>query len=340
MKSLLYSLFLLLFSMGINACDKTPPADTPQPPQPEQGLPKFYVIGSRFDKVTSPQGGVVLAGGGSDVDKAMQWFLRRADGGDVVVLRASGDSGYNGYLYNKVGVDVNSVTSIVFTDRSQADKDSVYNTLMRAEAVFLAGGDQSKYVSYWDDTKVSKAFSQLIERGVPFGGTSAGMAVLGEVVYSARYESVTSREALRNPYDANVSLVRDLIVHPLTRNIVTDTHFSQRERMGRLLTFMARAKTDWAMDIHAIAADERSAVAIAPDGMAQVFGKRAFFVGDVAGAPEVCEKHTALTWLYDGEALTSYPMTPADGAFDTKRWQPVGSVAPEYLSVDNGTIVP
>ena len=45
----------------------------------------------------------------------MQWFLEQANGGDVLVLRASGSDGYNQYLYNDLGINVNSVESIVLT---------------------------------------------------------------------------------------------------------------------------------------------------------------------------------------------------------------------------------
>jgi hypothetical protein len=56
--------------------------------------------------------GLLLAGGGGDVDEAFRWFATRADGGDVVVLRASGSDGYNDYLHREIG-GFNSVESIV-----------------------------------------------------------------------------------------------------------------------------------------------------------------------------------------------------------------------------------
>ena len=47
---------------------------------------------------TTPQGGIVLMGGSSEDDNAMRWFLNRASGGDIVVLRTSGSDGYNQYM--------------------------------------------------------------------------------------------------------------------------------------------------------------------------------------------------------------------------------------------------
>ena len=62
-----------------------------------------WVVGDEAD--VAPQAfsaGIVLAGGGGDNDVAMQWMLERADGGDVVVIRASNSDGYNDYFFQEI----------------------------------------------------------------------------------------------------------------------------------------------------------------------------------------------------------------------------------------------
>ncbi|MFN3875490.1 MAG: hypothetical protein ACK4L7_06225 [Flavobacteriales bacterium] len=59
-----------------------------------------YFTGSTTDLVTAPQGGLCLMGGATESDPAMVWFLQRAAGGDVLVLRASGSDGYNDHFYS------------------------------------------------------------------------------------------------------------------------------------------------------------------------------------------------------------------------------------------------
>lgn len=39
----------------------------------------------------------------SECDEAMKWFLNLANGGNVLVLRASGSDGYNNYFYSELG---------------------------------------------------------------------------------------------------------------------------------------------------------------------------------------------------------------------------------------------
>jgi len=61
-----------------------------------------YVTGSTSDLVVTPDQGICLMGGATEHDEAMRWFLRKANGGDIVVLRASGSDGYNDYFYSEL----------------------------------------------------------------------------------------------------------------------------------------------------------------------------------------------------------------------------------------------
>ncbi|HEY8971485.1 MAG TPA: hypothetical protein VIM64_20415, partial [Puia sp.] len=54
--------------------------------------------GDTTDVVTPTQGGVALIGGGGDVPGAFKWMIDRSGGGNVVVLRASGNYLYNGTI--------------------------------------------------------------------------------------------------------------------------------------------------------------------------------------------------------------------------------------------------
>src|SRR5690606_29240729 len=53
------------------------------------------IVGDTADIKTNTQGGVVLMGGGTDVDAAFQWMIARSGGGDAVIIRASGTDAYN-----------------------------------------------------------------------------------------------------------------------------------------------------------------------------------------------------------------------------------------------------
>jgi cyanophycinase-like exopeptidase len=60
---------------------------------------------------------------------------------------------------------------------------------------FATGGDQNEYMTYWTDTEVQSVIQEKLVN-VTIGGTSAGLAVLGNWVYTAEDGTVYSDEAL------------------------------------------------------------------------------------------------------------------------------------------------
>lgn len=84
-------------------------------------------------------------------------------------------------------------------------------------------------------------------RNVPVGGTSAGLAVLGQFDFAALKGTVTSEQTLANPYNRYVTLDPNplalsggFIAPPVLAGTITDSHLDTRDRMGRLVGFMAR----------------------------------------------------------------------------------------------------
>ena len=152
-----------------------------------------YYTGNTTDAVTNPEGGICLMGGATEDDEAMKWFLRRSLNGDVLVLRASGSDGYNNYMYNELGIPLNSVETIVFNSRSATGDSYIHNKIKQAEAIWIAGGDQWDYVSFWRNTAIDSLINDaIINRHIVIGGTSAGMAIQGGFYFNARRGTVTS----------------------------------------------------------------------------------------------------------------------------------------------------
>lgn len=121
-----------------------------------------YYTGDTIDVVSSPTSGTVLMGGASENDYAMRWFLERADGGDVLVLRASGEDGYNDYFYSELGISVNSVQTIVCNSAAASIDPYLIAQIENAEALWFAGGNQWDYISFWRDTPVEDAINFVV----------------------------------------------------------------------------------------------------------------------------------------------------------------------------------
>ena len=281
--------------------------------------------------------GIVMGGGGGDNDQAMQWMLARAGGGDVVVIRASGQDDYNLYFYEDLGVAVNSVETIRFESGEAADDPYVLSRIRNAECLFIAGGDQFDYYSYWKDTPVEEAINYLInEKGVTVGGISAGMAILGQCYYTPSGSSLDAEEALSNPYHPDYEILgcNDFLDVPFTQYLVTDTHYEQRERPGRHVGMLARIAREYNTRSFGIAANEYTAVAIDEFGLAQAFGEYPEYEEDYVFflqancqdefLPETMEEGVPLAWDRGHSAVKVYAVparTGGAGVFDLSDWQ-------------------
>src|SRR6202035_4435076 len=170
-----------------------------------------------------PRFGAVLLGGHGDVDEATSFLCEHSGGGELVVLSAYGADEYNSDFHK--ACPQNSVTTLVITSAEGANDPFVADKIRNAHAIFLSGGDQSHYVSYWTGQAVQKEINADVARGVPLGGISAGLAVQGQFVFTAMQDTVKSPEALANPYDSHVTLVRDFLSIPVLKGVMADSHF-------------------------------------------------------------------------------------------------------------------
>jgi cyanophycinase len=287
--------------------------------EPPVGLQR-WLTGGAGDRSIPPVGpGLILMGGGVEPDAAFEWWSDVVAGGDIVVIRASQSDGYNDYLYTDIG-GFDSVETLLVDSRGKAQEPYVAQQIDNAEAVFLAGGNQWSYVSLWSDTALHDALQRVWDRGAFVGGTSAGLAVLGDRAYSAATGmSAYSDEALADPFYEDVTFDDDFLSLPPLRGVVTDSHFAERDRMGRLLAFVARMWTDGFEAPRGIGVDERTALLLGPD-VDRVVGSGAVYEISAALEPEQCQPGTPLEWSAinvrkrEISAESSYTISASAGA--------------------------
>jgi cyanophycinase-like exopeptidase len=116
-------------------------------------------------------------------------------------------------------------------------------------------------------------------------------------------------------------------------SISPDSHFVTRDRMGRLVTFLARIVQDgWAPTAKGVGIDEMTALAMEPDGSAIVLGSGAAYFLQTPGLPEVCQPKTELTYHNISVYRVAGPAT-----FNFSSW--TGSGGTTYtLNVDAGVV--
>jgi cyanophycinase-like exopeptidase len=256
-----------LFSAGPASAEATFEPAKPIP------LYSYFATGNVNAAVTAPSSrptpSFVLMGGGPDVDSAFRWLIKRAgiepgSGGRFVIIRATGTEAYNPYIFYSdealsssdnvaemwvggASLGLTSVETLVIPSIKAANNATVNAIVARANVVFIAGGDQSHYIRFWKGTLLEQTLTALLKKNVPVGGTSAGLAVLGQFDYSALYQSATSEAAMLDPYYKDItfdpsplSLQGGFLAPPVLENLIFDSHFDSRDRMGRFISFISR----------------------------------------------------------------------------------------------------
>lgn len=231
-----------------------------------------FVLGDTASRTPGQvQPGLLLMGGGDRNDDALRWFMKKAGNGHIVVLRASMGGEIGEEFFNKIG-GIESVETFVFKDREASGDPRILAALRRADGIFIAGGDQARYVRYWRGTPVARALDAHVRAGKPLGGTSAGLAILGEYLYGAMDGgSITSPVALSDPLGDGNTIETGFLNIALLNGVVTDTHFSERARLGRLAAFLAKSESMAGRALVGLGVDEAAAVAVEGDGTGHVY---------------------------------------------------------------------
>ena len=224
----------------------------------------------------SQSGKLLVIGGGSEESgseawnaEAYQWAVDQSENKKVAVISYSSDSQW---LPDHFVSDWGAKQSKLFLINSSAEATSqaTYDTLMQYDVIFLKGGNQADYYTTYNNTKTEQAITDKFNNGGVICGTSAGLAVLGGVDFTAENGTVYPYECMANWDNQYVKLKDDFL--PLLDGFIFDSHFVQRGRFPRLLGFLANWQTNYSETITGIGVDDKTALAINADKNATAYG--------------------------------------------------------------------
>lgn len=281
--------------------------------------------------------GLMLLGGGDWPYAAFRWLFERAGGGRMVVLRASygGENGEE--MFRQIG-GVTGVQTLVFSHRRAASDPRVLEIVRGADGIFLGGGDQSKYVRFWKGTPLNALIDEHVRAGKPIGGTSAGLAVLGAHAYGAMDGgSIDAKTALRDPLGPQVTLVSDFLHLPFLQKVITDSHFMARNRLGRLIAFVARlAHEQGDASIAGIGVDENTALCIDETGVGRI-------ITDSGGSAWLVRPRHQPERIVRGRPLTflDVPVTQiaTGGSIRLDTLEVTGATSEKLIDIKDGSLV-
>ncbi len=219
------------------------------------------------------QGYICAVGGGSEnyndwSDEPYRWIVQKADSGKIVILSYSDATSWLPNYFMWLGADTAYNKTISST--AIANAQSTYNELITAKAIYLRGGDQYEYIRLWKGTKTEQAIKYVFEQGGVIAGTSAGAMVLGDIDFSAQSGSAYPLQSLQNPFNSTMRFETNFL--RLVPDVLFDTHLMERGRHGRLIPMIYNIYHTMGRKILGIGIDDRTAVCISPNGIAEVFG--------------------------------------------------------------------
>lgn len=305
-----------------------------------------------------PGFGLCLMGGGGKDSGALRWMAERAGHGHCVVLdvRVHPDELTNPESTTRSIAEIDGfrrLTTLVVDGREKANHPTVALFLDQADAIFLPGGDQTRYWETWQGTEIQGVINRrLAARSLVLGGSSAGMHIMGGIVHTpGPGRSVTSQEALEDPYleadpvaeRAGITFQQRFLLVPGLANTVTDTHWSERDRMGRSIAFLARIIQDglrtWET-ASVLACDEGVAACFDRRGASRIFGSGTGSAFRITATchPQVCRPGEPLSWFAPGGALVVQRVSGTPGGTGSLAQSGPAGEEPLCLNVDQGRL--
>jgi len=221
----------------------------------------------------SAQGNLLLVGGGSESDGGWSdipytWLVENANNKKVAIISYSSADQWLPDYFERLGAE--TAVNVRIANRDEALSDTIAAYLTSFDALFFKGGDQWRYYDYYRDTPVQQAIEDIYNAGGVIGGTSAGMAILSGIMFTAEEGSAFPIDVLENINSRFVTLADDFLnFYP---KYFFDTHFIERGRTPRAIGFMAHWFKNENELISAIGIDDRTAFCIDAAGEAVVYG--------------------------------------------------------------------
>ncbi|MBD2359181.1 cyanophycinase [Tolypothrix sp. FACHB-123] len=275
---------------------------------------------------------LVIIGGAEDKEgdcQILREFLRRAGGTKayIVIMTAATELprevGEN-YIrvFERLGAE--KVRILDTETREDASSSTALEAVNEATGIFFTGGDQARITSILKDTQLDEAIHQRFAEGVVVAGTSAGAAVMPDTM-------IIEGDSETNPRIEIVNIGPGMGFLP---GVIIDQHFSQRGRLGRLISALLQEPADLGFGI-----DENTAMVVT-DNQIEVVGEGAVTIVDEADAT-----HNNIDEILKDESLAIFGaklhILPNGYKFDLKTRQPIlqnASIADASVPVGSGNI--
>ncbi len=237
------------------------------------------------------RGFVIPIGGGEERLEdpvILQRFVDMCGGKDahIVIIPTASTLAKTGPNYEVVFSELGAkvTVSVLINSRDDARNSEYLEEIEKATGIFMTGGNQLRLSTILGGTPAAQAIRRANAAGVHVAGTSAGAAIMPEHMIAGGPTGAL-------PSEQGVTLAPGM---GLINKLILDQHFSQRNRLGRLLS--AVSYNPFAVGIGIC---EDTAAFIGPDGVLEVVGSGTITVIDPSDL-----EYSSMAEAQEGESIT------------------------------------
>lgn len=130
----------------------------------------------------------------------------------------------------------NSITSFNFSKEQANSNQSWIDSVRNARLIYIVGGDQNKFMDVVKGSKLYTAMHQAFANGTTISGTSAGAAVMSEIMITGEERDKSDKDSFREIKKDNAITAQGM---GFITSAIVDQHFIKRSRYNRLLSVLA-----------------------------------------------------------------------------------------------------
>jgi cyanophycinase len=260
------------------------------------------------------RGTLMIVGGGPQPPALVQQFVDLAGGRGrakiAIFAEASADGQKSGEEKAAELIALGADAKNIWVTRDEANTDSIAKLLTSVTGVWFGGGDQSRLIKVLRETKTDSAIHARYNAGAVIGGTSAGAAVMSQVMITGDERRPGGDR--RDTTNAYLTIARDNIVtdtgFALVGSAIIDQHFLRRKRHSRLISLVLEKQPHLGIGI-----DESTALIIPPNGPWKIAGASAAVIYDARSSAVTPASAHVL-----GATGMRMHVLPAGSTFDVK----------------------
>ncbi len=241
-------------------------------------IPKLLLIGlicAAYAFHTFAQQNLIMIGGGKRPDDVLKKIVELSGGENSKLLVITWATNAPAESFEAFKQDIEKVSKITLVKApmrplNEQTKLEFLQYLKDAKGIFFTGGDQNRVMEVLQDETLLKALQEKYNGGTLFSGTSAGTAIMSEIMITGEGD-FTVIDGKKVQTRKGMGFIKEAIV---------DQHFVKRSRHNRLLGLVLQYPK-----LLGIGIDEDTAVWVKDNRIGEVLGNSQVIIFDAAREP-------------------------------------------------------